>query len=490
MFLSNPWPRRLAPVSKLGKARALPAARRRWWGARIPHVAIALALAVASAAAPARQALLPAAAGGPLSAIGHWLENLSKHPPIEIPRPPLHEVPHVPVARPYELAIDPAGHEAAREAAAAGIAAAGAGAEEYGANQVVARRARADAMLRPHAGVPAQGDRVYVEFAQGRAYYRANFALRGTSAVQQTGSLRNEVVADPSAVSRVARVFPQADAERVPNAEIQVLLDVSVFDNEGVPRVDLTGANNIRLVDGRRNAVLEGAPELMLTSEPPPSLVAKVMGCCLYARPPHWAAKFSKVLAQRRFDARKAKVISLFIDTSTEQEMARSKQITKARIGGDAGQLKSAADLERAFMSAQGTTVVLLAHVEGRDYVMRTSANAVQLRVPIERVRAMARAADVNLIDIGCETTRAIAVKSFGFGIMGRYNTVDTVKALEHALDSSRTQQDFLVKLSSNGLKIVLEPSFLQPRAQSASVYERVREGWVRVAQVTFSWMK
>lgn len=59
----------------------------------------------------------------------------------------------------------------------------------------------------------------------------------------------------------------------------------------------------------------------------------------------------------------------------------------------------------------------------------------------------------------------------------------------------ARTAQDFLAALTSEGLKIVVEPSFVNhaPEKQ-ATIYSKIRDkalnAWTRVATVTFTGFK
>lgn len=104
----------------------------------------------------------------------------------------------------------------------------------------------------------------------------------------------------------------------------------------------------------------------------------------------------------------------------------------------------------------------------------------------------MARLNGVHLIDIGCETTRAIREASFGFGVMTKYNSVDAIQSINRGLTNAKTVQDFLVSLTSEGLKVVVEPSFVGNLPEKrASIYSRTRDKakvlWAKVATITFT---
>lgn len=347
---------------------------------------------------------------------------------------------------------------------------------------------------------------VYVEYVDGILYYHSNFVAHFQTRDDRPNKLPTNVKGDPKTnpelanlATAFAKIIGTARNDSAGNVavrqallgEVQVLLDLSIFDGAGVPRIDLTGVKNFQFVNARRNQTLDISSEMMETVLPPPSLIAKIKGCCLYGRPPHWSPRMSEVLSKQRFDPKNIRIASLFIESATDREIEHSNLVKNVRVKGDSKQVKSEIDLKNIFVEAKGRTLVLLGHVEGADYVIRTSANVEQLRVPIANVRAMAKGSGVQLIDIGCQTTKVIREEAFGFGVMTNYRSVEAVKSLELAMEKAKTVEDFLVILSSEGLKIVLEPSFLKDPVKTASVYSRIRDAskavLVKVAQVTFS---
>jgi len=200
---------------------------------------------------------------------------------------------------------------------------------------------------------------------------------------------------------------------------------------------------------------------------------------------------FSKELSDKQFNKKRVKVASLFIDSGTSEAFANAPLARAARVKGDSEALKTEADLVNLLEASKGLTLVLLAHVEGSDYVVRTSSKQEQFRMPIKTVRSLARQNNVSLIDIGCETTKAITEESFGFGVMTRYNSIEAVMSVEKALSDAKTHQDFLVSMSSEGLKIVVDPTYFENQLPTsrATVYSKVKDVtqnlWVKVAQVS-----
>ena len=380
--------------------------------------------------------------------------------------------------------------------------------------------------------------KVYVEYLNGEIYYHSNFRSTANSgeiskyATKIAGYIDSDAIARrANASSPFAARGSHADEEfNVPKAqkeaealksvkfvlgkiiiwgepnpdrtlkatkaieEVPFMVDISVFDQDGIPRVDLSGIKNITIVDGAKHVSLISDVSPLTTAKPPPSIIAKIKGCCLYGRPPHETKKMAALLETAKFDKSNLKIASLFIESATEHQLKTSGPLKKAVIRSSARSLHTEADIRKIFEEAKGTTLVLLGHVENSDYVILGSGDSTQLRIPIARVRQMAKENNVSLIDIGCETVKAIKSSNFGFGVMTRYRSTDAVKALERAVMQSNTLGDFLVHIASTDLRVVIEPSFLQSESRSVTVFEKIRrkgqEIWTRVARITFSFIK
>ena len=348
---------------------------------------------------------------------------------------------------------------------------------------------------------------VYIEYDGDVIYYHSNFVSRGVDEDGKPFRHPTKVKGTPSknpAFGNVRQVFKNLIYTSPPDAteavaldqalrsSVLVHVDVSVFDERGLPRIDLSGISNIRIVDGKKGQSLGLQPELLTTSRPPPSIIAKIKGCCLFGRPPHLISRLSDSLSKQIIDTSKVKFASLFIDSATEGSIAQSSKVKGARLTGDSKSIRTRADFDGMMARAKGATLLLIGHVEGADYVIRDSANRESFRISIDDARSVARANGTRLIDIGCETIRAIDATSFGLGVMTKYNSVDAVNSLQRALANSKTYEDFLVNITSDGLKVVVEKSFVdQAESRQASVYARIKDkarlAWTKVATVTFS---
>ncbi len=421
-----------------------------------------------------------------------------------------------------------------------------------------AQKERADEILRTRGAAKTSNAReamVYAEYAKGVLYYQSNFhsldddgkpeefatkiagaitpaqaeaqaretieikaALRALKAGKQPPSKASLALEEDAAAREAVQQIPylkdaatvfktivyagdfssaQASvADHALNSSVRFILDKSMFDENGIPRINLIGAKNIEVVDSTTGASLSTDAELLETSKPPPSLIAKIKGCCLYGRPPQATGAFSAGLDKIKVTARDVMVASLFVESATEDALDSSKTIRAARVKGDGAALNSEADLRKIFVSAKGKVLVLLGHVEGEDYVVRPKGSNAQLSVPILKVRALAKEQGVSLIDIGCETTKAIKEAAFGLGITRRYNSVDAVQSLEKALGNTTSLRDLLEGMSSEGLKVVVDETFVRDQPSSstrASIFALARNKgravWIRVARLTASFV-
>lgn len=396
---------------------------------------------------------------------------------------------------------------------------------EHAFKGMLAHKARGDLAL---SGVQTTSDPrravVYIESDQdGILYYQSNFITPPGKDSDGAPFYPTKVKGSPSenpAFADAKQVFDNiigediafGNAVEVASAfanDVFFLIDISVIDNHGIPRVNLGNAKNIRTVhthvperfavalrkistDAQRDPSLRdaepttGPAELLKTLTPPPSLVAKIKGCCLYGRPPHEVGRFSEVLKRAKFDARRVKVAALVIDSETRDAILSSKRVDAARASVNPGSMRGPADMAALLESARGGTLILLGHVEGSDYLIRRSDGTEQFRMSIAEVRRMAREKHVSLVDIGCETAAAIQASSLGVAVVNRYRPAAAVRSLENVLASAKNHEDFLVGLSSEGLRIVIDETYFSNdvRTASATVYSRLASSlpqWVKV---------
>jgi hypothetical protein len=368
-------------------------------------------------------------------------------------------------------------------------------------------KARAESILSAKTTNDISKAQVYVEYDGDVLYYHSNFVSRGADEDGKRIEYPTKIRGNPEKnkafrnaeemLTNIVYTSPPSASEvgtlkQALSNSVKFHVDISVFDQFGRPRVDLTGVEKLAIVDGKRASTVGVQPELLTTSKPPPSLIAKIKGCCLYGRPPHRATALADSLASQPIDSKRVKFASLFLDSATANAIEANSRVKSARLTGDAKSLRSKEDLSKLLDSAKGSTLVMIGHVEASNYVVRDSSNAEVFRISISELRSMAKAKEVRLIDIGCETTKAITESTLGLGVITKYNSVKIVETLNRTLAEAKSYQEFLVGLSSDGLKLVVEPSFVdKPNERTTTVYARAREKaravWAVVARITLS---
>ena len=173
--------------------------------------------------------------------------------------------------------------------------------------------------------------------------------------------------------------------------------------------------------------------------------------------------------------------LSLVRDSGTETAIKTSKTLDAARLGTSGTPINSLAQIESAFSSAQGKTVVLMSHVEGENFVTRDPGRRIVSSIPVQSVRALATKYNVELIDLGCETAQHLRAERLGIGVTTTFNTVDAVRALNKAISASSNYSEFFQALTSENLTIVVDHGFMQKWPLCADVYGKAARGSMMV---------
>lgn len=351
-------------------------------------------------------------------------------------------------------------------------------------------------VLKPKTSDPAKAV-VYIEKTSEGYYYHSNFVTPGYSYPTKVGSAA--ATDGAAAFVNIVHADRPTDAawrqtERTFRDNVEVLVDVSVFDKNGAPTVDLSGVKNVKIVDGRGGRVLANkGVETLNRRQPPPLILSKILGCCFFGIPPHLAQRYGEALRARPFQQGEVRFMSLIRDSATDSAINKSLLVKDRRLG-NGEQISKLADIEQSFQSAKGKTVVLVGHVEGSNFVARNAKKEVTMNIPIANLRATARKYDVELIDLGCRTAQEISTDSLGLGVTTRFNTVDAVQSVDRALSKSRNYAEFFENLTGEGLKVVIDKEFANGSALRANIYsaQKTRSSpfWVKIAEVFISFRR
>jgi hypothetical protein len=280
------------------------------------------------------------------------------------------------------------------------------------------------------------------------------------------------------------------DAAAIYRDDVRILLDESAFSEGGYPLVDVKDATKVEVVSGGRSTVVT---EVLNRKSPPPILLSKVQGCCVYGIPPHLAPRYQQELEKRPFEQENVRFLSLIRDSGTETAIDRTSNLKSVRLGEPGQHIEDLSQIEAAFQSARGKTVMMVSHVEGERFVTRDPAGNVTVDIPIASVRSLAAEYNVTLVDLGCQTAQQISTDSLGFGVMTKFNTVAAVESLERALSRSSNYSEFFNNLTSENLKVVVDAGFVLGWPMCADVYAKARTTtplWVKLARIFVSFGK
>lgn len=272
----------------------------------------------------------------------------------------------------------------------------------------------------------------------------------------------------------------------------EIIIDESIFLENGMPSIDLSGASKIKIVKGKDKKVLsdQNKIETLIRNQPPPILISKIEGCCLYGIPPHLYKSYKTKLRNKKFNKDEVSFISLVKDSATNQEISVSPTLKKTSYFATSKVPETLQDLEVAFKKSNGKTLVVLGHIERGSYTIRNAGNSILFQIPVATMRKMAEKNNVKLIDLGCRTALEIDRDTVGVGVISKFNTVDAIRALEKAISQSKNYSEFFAKLTfqNKGLNIVIDKNFTDNNLIKADIYssfiEKGKLMWIKIASI------
>jgi hypothetical protein len=109
--------------------------------------------------------------------------------------------------------------------------------------------------------------------------------------------------------------------------------DWSVFTEGGYPLVNVGYARHVAIVDGRSGKFDIGPVDRLDRTSPPPILMSRVLGCCLFGIPPRLAGQYQKALEARPFDRTNVRLFSLVGDSGSKEAINESGNLKRANLG-------------------------------------------------------------------------------------------------------------------------------------------------------------
>jgi hypothetical protein len=241
-----------------------------------------------------------------------------------------------------------------------------------------------------------------------------------------------------------------ADALR----KVTIYIDAELIRANGETTFDVSSARNFKIV--RQEKVVEtGEISLLPLTKPPPALTEIIRGCCLKGRPPGNGKAIITDLQNREFNPGTFGFLPLVSDSGTHTVVNEQPVLRKAvkRTVNLAGNYES--QLTEALQRSRGKTLVVLAHIEKTDVVVQGGNKTSAFSIPIETLRSRSKAADVDLILLGCDTASVINEATGGIGVLGTFDSVKVTRMLERAIPLSRNIADLVERLASKDLTMV-----------------------------------
>lgn len=202
--------------------------------------------------------------------------------------------------------------------------------------------------------------------------------------------------------------------------------------------------------------------------------MAKLLGCCVFVRPPALVSAFAKMLRSKVFSAERVRIAVMVRDTATKDVVMRDALLGKSgRVEFVPGEPFSGEKwLTEQMENARGQTLLLLGHVEGSNFVIRSPANEELGRVSMARANELAVRHSVTLFNLGCRTADHLSSMS-GIGVANTFNSVHMVKTIAAALRAKpSTIAGFLEKLGTPEANIVLPAHLLADQSAWARLSE------------------
>jgi hypothetical protein len=190
------------------------------------------------------------------------------------------------------------------------------------------------------------------------------------------------------------------------------------------------------------------------TNVPPPVVVARVLGCCFFVRPPRAAARVAENLKRVELSKDSVRIMSLVHDTSTEERFL-STGLSSRLARYDIEKL-NAETVRGILRRSAGQTLVVVGHVEQGRYVARSADGLREIfSMDVATLRTMAKEEHVQLVDIGCRTGAELDKELSSVGVINKFNSVAAVDRIAKGLSEADNLAGFFESMAGPDLLIV-----------------------------------
>ena len=267
----------------------------------------------------------------------------------------------------------------------------------------------------------------------------------------------------------------------------KIFIHRNAIGSDGRPLIDLADAEHIQIVDNDGLIKSGNITQLKVGGGRSP-LIELIKGCCLHGQPPGGGEAILSRLRVHALNAENTKIGSLVIDSSTSSYLRRSKILSSMRLtwkSQDSWDVRLRGMIEKS----RGANFILISHIVNSRVTVEDASGKELYSVALDDVQKMAEESDVNLILIGCETATDLQKSGLNIGVIGKYNTLDAAKRIETSIQQSNNAEEFLSRLASEDVKIVVRPDNWAKNGSAAEVYSltsRLRKQFTRLMRV---WM-
>jgi hypothetical protein len=134
--------------------------------------------------------------------------------------------------------------------------------------------------------------------------------------------------------------------------------------------------------------------------------------------------------------------------------------------------------IRRVLQQRRGSDLIVLGHVENSSFVVRNASGGATFVLPLARLREMAKEENVQLIEIGCNTSSVNSgADTATISVATRFNTVEAMTMLGKALSKATDYASFFAAFASEGLLVVADAKAYEPHdTVTAKVYAQAKD--------------
>jgi len=168
-------------------------------------------------------------------------------------------------------------------------------------------------------------------------------------------------------------------------------------------------------------------------------------------------------LNSRKYLQEEVEVISLVRDDATNSVLKQN--FPNNHLAFD---MPSMRGLIQKLKANNKKSVVVVGHIEGKDFVTPL-ANGNEFRVSLEDLKRLGNDLDVNIFPMGCNSGFQVT------GLGNKFNSVDALNRLKHAVDNNTTVMGMLEDLAGSDLKVIIDDIPFKDRGYLQAKIQRER---------------